>query len=268
MFGQRGDAPGDVGLLVRIHIAHAIAAAEVERLCRITELFFQFTHEGQHQVDGVLKDRLVEDHRAHMAVQTVECHVRHAQSGAHKVQRLAGADGDAELHIHASGVHRLIGMRVDAGGDAQQDLLPHAACSRLAVERFQFLIAVHHEAAHAMVEGIADIGVGLAVAMEPDQFRRESRLERGVDLAAGHAVDTHALLFHDAVHLFEGTGFACVKGQGALPEGCAEGVFIHAAVEADAVFVHEVEGRSAAFGQRRDGLVCKEQRTVRAARDV
>ena len=265
---QGRDAPGDIRLLVGIHIAHAVAAAEVEGFCHIAELLLELPHEGQHQIGGVFKDALVEDHGADMAVQALERHVRSIQRGADKFQRLARADGDAELHVHPSGVHRLVGVRVDAGRDAQEYLLPHAAHARLAVQSLKLLRSVHHEAADAVVEGITDIRVGFAVAVEPDPLRREARLQGGMDFAAGDAVDAHPLLCHDAVHLPEGAGLAGIERQGFIAEGGAEGVLVHAAVEAYARLVHEVEGRAVTLGQGGDGLPGKEQRAVFVSCDV
>jgi hypothetical protein len=158
-------------------------------------------------------------------------------------------------------------MMVDSDNECsywQQVILPNGIKSQVVGDK----VVVDDETAHPLFDGIADIGVGLAVAVEPDPLRREARGQRRVDLPRGHRVHAHALLGHDAVHLLEGAGLARIQRQRRVSEAVAQGLPVHAAVEADAVLVHQIEGRAVLFRQRRDALSREAQRPVRVACDV
>ena len=265
---QRRDACGDIDLLVRVHIAHAVASAEIQGARGIAKAVAQLPHKAQHEIGGVLIDHLVKDHGPDMAVQTVQLDMRSVQGCPDKFQGLAGADGDAELHIHTPGVHRLVGVRVDARRDAQQDLLLYSALAGFGVQGLQLLHAVHDEAAHALLQAVPDVLIRLAAAVEPDPLCRKARRERGMDLPAGNGVHAHPLFGHDAVHVLEGTGFTRVQRQGRTAEGGLKGVFVHTAVCADARLIHQVEGCAPALCEGGDALPRKAQGAVFIACDI
>ena len=203
-----------------------------------------------------------------MAVQALQRHAGSVQRQAQQLHGLTGLDGRAEFHVHGAGVHRLVGVRIDARGDPDQDLLPHAPFGGHGREGGQLLGVVHHKAADMMLQGPADIRVGLAVSLEPDVLRREARGEGGVHLPHGNRVQPHALLRHDPADRLEGGGLPGVKHPGPGGEALVKGPQIHAAVVADALGVHQVQGRAVLRRQPGYGLSGKTQGAVFIAGDV
>ena len=266
--GHFADAGRDIRARVAVDVAHAVAAAEIQLLKGEAQLVTHLGHEVDHQIDRAQIHVLVEDHRADVAVQTGELQLRHAERGAYEFHGLAGLDRHAELHVHRAGVDSLVGVRVDARGDAQQDLLPQAARLGRLAQGDQLVTVVHDEAAHAAIERESDVPVRLAVAVVIDVLRREARRERRGDLAGGDRVDAEALLGHDAVHPLEGGGLARVERQRVRAEARAHGLAVHPAVLADAVLVHQIQRRAVAVRQITDRLPGKAQRSVRVSADI
>ena len=100
---------------------------------------------------------------------TVETHQLHMGLGKGKegnFLRLPRLDGSAELGVHLTRCHRLVGVGVDAGAEAQQHLLPLAAAGALGFNGADFLHIVRHEVAHAAVHSIGDVAVSLIAAVE------------------------------------------------------------------------------------------------------
>ena len=246
------DAGGDVDVLVGVEVAHAVAAAHVQHLRHIAEALVQFRHEGGHHVDRVLEDRLVEDFGTHMAVQSAHRERGQAERVLDKGIGLAGLHRDAELHVDGAGIDGLIGVRVDARRDAQQHLLHDVHARGLFGQLPQLVGIVHDEVPDTLFQGVADVSVGLSVAVEEDFFRGEARRERGMDLARRDGVDAHALLVHDPVHCPESSGLPGIERERALTKAVAEGLGIHAAVMAEPLLIHQVERRAILLRQRRN----------------
>ena len=159
-------------------------------------------------------------------------------------------------------------MRVDARRDAQQHLLHDVQARGLFGQLPQLVGIVHDEVPDAVLQRVANVGVGLSVAVEEDFFRGEARRERGVDLARRDGVDAHALLVHDPVHRPESGGLPGIERERALAEAVAEGLGIHAAVVAEPLLIHQVERRAVLPGQRRNRVPGKLQVPVRGALNV
>ena len=172
------------------------------------------------------------------------------------------------LHVDGAGVDGLVGVRVDAGRDAEQHLLNEAHARGLLGQPAQLVGIVHDEVADTVFQGVADVGVGLSVAVEEDLFRGEARRERGVDLTRRDGVDAHALFLHNPVHRPEGGGLPGVEGEGGFPEAFAEGLGVHAAVVTQPPLVHQVERGAVLLRQSRNRVPGKAQSPVRGALNV
>ena len=262
------DAGGDVDVLVGVEIAHAVAAAHVQHLRHKAEAFMELRHEGGHHVDGILKDRLVKDLGAHVAVEPLDRERGQAEGILHKGVGLTGLHRDAELHVDGAGVDGLVGVRVDARRDAQQHLLNDLHARGLFSQLPQLVGVVHDEVPNALLQGVADVGVGLPVAVEKDLFRGEARREGGVNLTRRDGVDAHALLLRDAVHRAEGGGLPGIERERLFAEAVAEGPGVHAAVVTQALLVHQVERRAVLLRQRRHRMPGKLQTSVGGALNV
>ena len=250
---------------MRAGIAHAVAAADVQHLRHVSQTLMQLSHEGGHDVNGVLEDGLVKDFGADVAVQAADLQRGKGQRLFYKGVRLTGLDGNAELDVHGAGADGLVGVRVDAGGDAEQDLLRDALPPRFGSEGLKLIGVVHNEVSDAVFHTVADVGVGLAVAVEEDPVRGKADAEGGVYFARGDGVNAHAFLRGNAVDLLEGGGLPGVERERPVPEAGPEGFGIEAAVVTDTALIHQIEGRAVLFRERGDAVAGKEQAAVRRA---
>ena len=194
-----------------------------------------------------------------MAVEAHQLHMGLPQGVDGDLLGLAGLDGAAELGVHLAGGDGLVGVGVDAGGEAEQHLLPDAPAGGLGLDGLDLLHIVGHEVSDAVLHAVADVLVGLVVAVEVGLAQVIARLEGGVDLAGGHHVDAHALLLHDLIDALEGVGLAGIQGAGAGAEVLAEGLGVHPAVVPDPLLVHQVEGGAVLLGQLHGVLPGEEQ---------
>jgi len=259
---QSEQAFPDVGFRVTVHIARAVAAAQVQHLRGAAQGIADMGDEIQHDHGRALKHVLTEDLGAHMAVIAQQLQMRHGQRFFHKHFRLTRLDGDAELGIDLSRRNRLVGVRVDAGGQTQKDFLADASFSRRGIKRSELFFVIHDEYAHTERQGIAYFFRGLVVAVEVSHVHRKTGGLGGADFAGGDDVYAQALLGHDLVDPLKRRGLAGVDHQGVFAEGLAEGVFIQAAVGAYAVFVHEIQ-RRAVFGGQIGGIRPREAQPPR-----
>lgn len=140
-----------------------------------------------------------------MAVQPAQFEILLPQGFAHKFLGLPGLDRDAELGVDLAGAHGIIGVRVYAGGDAQQHALTDACAARFAVQSVQLLHVIYDEAAHTRCDGIAYFTVGLAAAVEIQSIHGEAGLQRRAKyFTRGHNIGTQPFLGDYLIHALEG----------------------------------------------------------------
>ena len=181
-----------------------------------------------------------------MAVQPAQFEILLPQGFAHKFLGLPGLDRDAELGVDLAGAHGIIGVRVYAGGDAQQHALTDACAARFAVQSVQLLHVIYDEAAHTRCDGIAYFTVGLAAAVEIQSIHGEAGLQRRAYFTRGHNIGTQPFLGDYLIHALEGRRLARVEHLAALPESVLKRMEVHAAIVPDAPLVHEIQ-RGAVF---------------------
>ena len=179
-----------------------------------------------------------------MAVEAGQPDVRGLEGLLRDLEGLPRLDGDAELGVHPAGVHRLVGVGVDARRDAQKDVLGDAVFPGHAADAAQLLEIVHDEAGDARLDAHAYLPQGLGAAVEVEPVRGKARLERGVQLPGGDNVRADALIVRDAVDLLEAQGLAGHQGHAARGEVFFHRVGVAAHIPAQQGLVHDVEGRA------------------------
>ena len=154
---------------------------------------------------------------------------------------LSRLDGGAELAVHLAGGDGLVGVGVDARGQAQQHLLPDAPAASFGLNGLDLLHIVRYKVANMVIHTVHNIPIGLIVAVEVGVGQIVARLQGGVDLAGGYHIDAHALLPHDLVDALEGVGLAGIQGAAGRAEMLLEGILIHAALMADIVLIQQIQ---------------------------
>ena len=192
---DRGKALDRIDFWIFFGVSHAEPAAEVEHLCGVAEVFFDRRGKGEHDVDRALEDVLVKDLRADVAVEAAKFDVFFLQGERHDLVGLPGRDRNAELGIDFPRVHCLVGVGVNARGQANQDLLSDPAPCGSRFNRFDLLAVVCNEIAHAVFHRKVDIGVGFVVAVEKGEREVKAGALCKIDFARGDDVDAHPLVF-------------------------------------------------------------------------
>ena len=141
------------------------------------------------------------DDRAGGAPQRLEIHDLRADVGVEADDLDAGAiahsqaqvarlvDRDAELVGLEAGRNVRMAARVDVRVDADGDAGARLALARDRVDAFELALRLRVDRLDAEVDGLRQLGAGLADAGEHDLRRDEPGAQRDVDLAAGIGVD-------------------------------------------------------------------------------
>ncbi len=125
------------------------------------------------------------------------------------------------------------------------------------VETVELVERVDHDAPHAHVQGVAQLGHGLVVAVQHQLVGRYAGGEGHVDLTPGGHVEVHALLVGEAGH-----GLA-QKGLGGVGHALAEGGSSLATAAPQVELVVHEEGRAELVGQRQEIAPADRQPPVR-----
>ena len=140
-------------------------------------------------------------------------------------------------------------MRINAGGDAQENVRRFPGHFRDFFKRVQFIGAVHDNVPDAKLYGIGEIRVRLVIAMEKDALHRKSCGMRGVKLSGRYAVRVHLLLRHHAVQLSEAKRFSGKHRRGAGTEMGGKRVLIESTLLSHGVHIEIIRGRAEFHGQ-------------------
>jgi hypothetical protein len=181
-----GDVVLDRGRVLVVRVGDAEAAAEVPG----PEL-----PQARHRLERRPERREVEDLRADVHVQAVELQdVRAAQPGD-RLRR--GGEVHAELRVGPAGGDARVRVRRDAGGDAQEDPLGPAGRAHERLEPLDLVEVVDDDVADPRLDGLAQLAVGLRVAVQVDARRVEAGGQGHRQLAAAGDVAGQALLGED-----------------------------------------------------------------------
>ncbi len=131
-----------------------------------------------------------------MAVQADELQRRHREDPAGGLGRRAAAQRQAELLVVVGGGDELVGVGLDAHGDPDQDLGPHAVLVGQVAEAGDLLEGVDDDVADPGRDGLLELGDRLVVAVHGDPVGREADTQRDGQLTGAAHVDAEALL-HD-----------------------------------------------------------------------
>ena len=110
-------------------------------------------------------------------------------------------------------------------------------------------MVVHDEVAHAGVQGVLDVLVGLVVAVEVEPLCREAPGQGGVNFTGGDHVGSHALILQHRIEALEAQGLAGKEGVGPGGHVVGQGLDIGAAVGPDLVLVQHIQGCAELLGQ-------------------
>ena len=244
--------PDDGGIIhsaVVFRIGDAQPPAQIQLVRDKSGCLAYRCHEINHDAGGIHERVAVKYLRTDMAVETAQGDMRQSEGVARDVQRLPRLNRGAELGIHPSGRNCLMGVRVNAGRDAQENGLNPAGVRRQPFQCVQLFAVVRHEGADAHFQCVPDVPVGLVVPVKIYARRRESGAAGGVQLPAGHAVHAHAFLGGDAVHMRTAQRLGGVQRQSILPERLQGRLPVYPAHPAHGVLVHDIERRAVRLRQ-------------------
>lgn len=164
-------------------VRDAEAAAEVD-LGKLDAVLV--THLGEQPDDtprGNFEARHVEDLRPDVRVDPNELDAVQLDGAPHGLRRLPVGEGDAELLVLVRGGDELVGVRLDAHGDADLHALPLAEAVGDVGDARDLLEGVEHDAPDADLDRAADLFLGLVVAVEGDALGGHARGQRGGELS-------------------------------------------------------------------------------------
>lgn len=170
---------------------------------------------------------------------------------------------EAELLVLVGGGDELVGVRLDADRHPDLHRLADAQLVGDVRDADDLLEGVEHDPPDARLDGPADLGGGLVVAVEGDPGGRHPGVQRGGQLAAGADVEVEPLLVQPAD---DGAGeerLARVEDVGVGPEGVAPG----AATGPEVGLVQEEGGGAELLGEAGDRQAADGQHAVLVAAD-
>ena len=163
-----------------------------------TELGDDVAQQADHAVGGQLEAGDVEDLRADVAVQADQAQVVGREHPPHRVHRRAAGQRQTELLVLVRGGDELVGVGLDADGDANQNVLHDAGGTGDRVESLDLGHRVEHDVTDAGLDGHGQLVDGLVVAVQRDSLGREAGVQRDGELAAAADVERQALFVDPA----------------------------------------------------------------------
>ena len=179
-------------------IGNAESAAEVDgrdlRGLVDAELGDHVAQQADHAVRGDLEAGDVEDLRADVAVQADQPQMVGREHPAHRGHRRTAGQRQPELLVLVRGGDELVGVRLDADGDADQHVLHDAGRAGDLVEALDLGHRVQHDVPDAGLDRGGQLVDGFVVAVQRDSLGREVGVQRDGELAAAADVQRQALL--------------------------------------------------------------------------
>ena len=233
-------------MLGQIRDAEAAAQVELGDLVAVgvADAGHELHHDRRRLAEGVQR----EDLRTDVAVQA---HQAHVLSGQHVADALEGevlAHGEAELRVLATGADVLVGVGLNAGGDAHVHVLHHAEAPGDLVHAGQLDAGIKHDAPHAGGDGLFQLVGRLVVAVDEHALHGEVYRAGAGQLAAARHIQAQPLGLGDAHHFLVQERLRRVNDVGILvaaAEGLAVG--LHAVTQVG--LVEHVERGALLAGQ-------------------
>ncbi len=155
---------------------------------------------------------------------------------------------EPELRVLLAGLDVVVRVGLHARRDADEDRLGRPALLGHRREPVHLVEGVDDDAAHAGVEALGELVVGLVVAVHLHALHRESSAQRERELPAAGTQQRAAFLLDDLQHAEREERLARVDDVDILPV-VARPLHVLAQLVADVLLVHDVE--------RRAGLTCQ-----------
>lgn len=244
-------------------VGDAEAAAEVDLGQFDAVLVADVLQQADDPVGGDLEAGHVEDLRPDVRVDPDQLQTVELERPPHGLRRLPAGQRDAELLVLVGGGDELVGVRLDAHGDPDLDLLPLAEGLGGVRDPHDLLEGVEHDPPDTGLDGPADLLDGLVVAVEGDALGGHPGGQRGGQFAAGAHVQVQPLLVQPP---HDGPGqerLAGVEHIGVRTERGAPGT----RAGAEVVLVQDVGGRAELLGEPGDRDPRDGDHAVVAARD-
>ena len=263
-----GEGVGDLrgrARLVHGRVGDAVAAAEVElgQLHPVLglDLGEELEHASGRQPEALGLEDLGPDVAVH--AQQVDRLGRQGRGHGDGGRRAAGhiavpvgggrGQGEPELLVLVRGGDEVVGVRVHARGQPEHHGGAAAGLGRERGQVGELVERVHDDPAHARLEGGAQLGVRLVVAVQADVGRVDAGGQRDRQLAAGGGVHAQALLGRPAGG-GEGehglAGVVDVRSPAQVGERGVEALAERAGAGAEVVLVHHEQRRAELRGER------------------
>ena len=192
----------------------------------------------------------IKDLRADVTVNARHTDARCLERRSHSLQRFARLQRKAEFGVDLAGADEIMRMRVDTRLDAEQHAGRFARCLCQRAQQLQLSDVIHHDTPHTALQRHGQLISRLIVSVEINSLSREPRLQRRVQLAAGHHIRTKAFFVQDTVHPLAAERFAGIQYQTLFMIMRVHGIFQRAAVGPDGILVHHIQRRTVFRGQR------------------
>ena len=147
---------------------------------------------------------------------------------------------EAELAVEVTGADVLVGVALDAGGEAQHQ--PHRlaqAGGQLAEQLDVAPVVQHH--GDAVGGGQGQLLGALVVAVQHDPLGRHAPAQGGEQFARRHGVQTQALLGHQGCDRQGAVGLGGVEGQGGAGIVALQGLAVGAAAGAQGGLIEHIQ---------------------------
>ena len=207
-------------------IGDAKAATEIHdrHLRRLVDTEFDddIAQQTDHAVRGDLEARDVEDLRPDVTVQTDKAQMIGGEHAAHSDHRGPACQRQTELLVFVGGGDELVGVRLDADGDAHQHVLYDSRRGGDLIETFDLRHRVDHHVSDAGLDGRLQLIDRFIVAVQCDSISREIGMQRDGELAAAADIQRQPLLVDPARHLGAQERLRRVAHVLTAAEGCGD----------------------------------------------
>ena len=175
----------DVEGLFALNVGDAVAATEVENVELLP--YLAFFDDGAVELEDAFRGQGeafgVEHLGADVAVEADEPEVGEFDDAPGGFEGGPGCEGEAEFLVFVGGGDEFVGVGVDAGFDADEDVLGLAEFRGDGVEVFDFLVGVEDDEADAFADAVAEEGCVFVIAVGGDAFGGESGVEGDEEFA-------------------------------------------------------------------------------------
>ena len=152
------------------------------------------------RLDGLLEELSDEHLRADVRVDPDQLDRFGRRGAVHRSVGITRRESEPELGVVLAGHDVLVGVRLDAGRDAQQHLRHPSVGDVHPLQAIEFIEAVNDDATDAGVAGHAQLVITLVVAMQDEPVGRDIGGQRHMQLSTTRYVDAHALFVDQPSH--------------------------------------------------------------------